>query len=128
MAPKTTSSLHSPTDSQSKDIMSIKILNNTVEAIRTRRRQTKRSVGSTRILGILAIDLDIVADEERFLRRYTKSTGENNGRVFVCASYICFTTSGRSSVALSPWAQYHWRVVRLDFLVICHIPTGRETT
>jgi hypothetical protein len=68
--------------------MSIKRLNTTVEAIRTRRKQTKRSVGSTRILGILAIDLAIVTDEE--CCRYAQSTGENNGRLFVCASYTFY--------------------------------------
>jgi hypothetical protein len=51
-------------------VLSTQKVNNAGAAIRTRRKQTKRSVGSTRILGIPAIDLAIVADEECFCRRY----------------------------------------------------------
>jgi hypothetical protein len=88
MAAKNTSVSNSTSESQSGDIVSTQKMNNAVAAVRMRRKQTKRSVGSMRTLGILAIDLAIVADNECFHRRYEQTTGENSGRLFVCALYI----------------------------------------
>ena len=96
MAVETISVLHRPTDLQPRDIVNTRRLANAAAAIRTRRKQTKRSVGSTRIL---SIDLAIVVDGECFSRRYTvQSTGENNGGpFFVIHTYYTMSDCRRRS-------------------------------
>jgi hypothetical protein len=92
MAVKIICVLHFPTGLQLRDAENTRRLNSTVAAIRTGRKQTKRSVGPTRTLGILSIDLAIVVGGECFRRRYkvTKDRGERWKGVFLRFIYMFY--------------------------------------